>query len=401
MGAEIILIEGWSFSLDDDGEPRIQDIELAMRAGLKKPRNIRQLIERNREYIEINGPLRMRPTVGRISKPNGGYEERKINGFWLNETQAYHVVAKLETPMADRLIPLMARAFTLVRRRELPGGHELASVDLIAQKVAGPILQGQKVILARITEAETNLASRINDIRHKRPLSTPTKRTHTTANVILGGQCQCCGVNPVVDAEGNILDADFDHFFTPWQNKLYETWLICRKVCHADFTARGAHDHKINIFRAYQEKLAALLPSIVTTPPKKVPKVLPGQLPLISTPILVSPEPKSASKPKLRLVSKGNRTSSYSIAGQSGKRIDVPSLDKFNDKERSLILALRGVETMGAAELVQVAFDGDGGADPTSKVRNSLRRPSCAGWVEKVAKGTYRLTDLGRTRSGS
>lgn len=38
-----------------DGEPRALDLDVAARLGMKRPTNIRQLIEKNREELEAFG----------------------------------------------------------------------------------------------------------------------------------------------------------------------------------------------------------------------------------------------------------------------------------------------------------------------------------------------------------
>jgi hypothetical protein len=64
------------------------DLAKAERAGMAQPRNIRQTIEANREELERNGPIYNRTVCVRLSRPNGGYEDREVTEYWLNESQA-------------------------------------------------------------------------------------------------------------------------------------------------------------------------------------------------------------------------------------------------------------------------------------------------------------------------
>ena len=46
--------------------------------------SIRKLIKRIEEEFRRHGYLDMRATVARISKPQGGYEEREVEVYYLN-----------------------------------------------------------------------------------------------------------------------------------------------------------------------------------------------------------------------------------------------------------------------------------------------------------------------------
>lgn len=74
-----------------EGEPRIRDLDLAVRLSFAKSTKIRDLIKRHRASLEAMGPL---PTVERVI--NGG----EATEFYLNRKQAIFITAKSETAEA-------------------------------------------------------------------------------------------------------------------------------------------------------------------------------------------------------------------------------------------------------------------------------------------------------------
>ena len=98
---EEIQFMGWSLArLRREEEPRIPDFIEAERLGYDQARDIRKLIKRNEEEIRRHGHLDMRATVARISKPQGGYEEREVEVYYLNEDQALLVAMLSRTEKA-------------------------------------------------------------------------------------------------------------------------------------------------------------------------------------------------------------------------------------------------------------------------------------------------------------
>lgn len=86
----------WEILKDEGGRPLVRDTDIAERAGLAKPRNIRQTIKANLEALEELGPLR--PRRGRKAIPAGfGTTTREVDEYWLNERQALYLVQLLRT----------------------------------------------------------------------------------------------------------------------------------------------------------------------------------------------------------------------------------------------------------------------------------------------------------------
>lgn len=100
---EEIIFQGWSLArIDGEVEPRIPDFVEAERLDYDQARDIRKLIKRNEEEIRRYGHLEMRATVARIAKVGamGGYEEREVEVYYLNEDQALLVAMFSRTEKA-------------------------------------------------------------------------------------------------------------------------------------------------------------------------------------------------------------------------------------------------------------------------------------------------------------
>lgn len=94
--SELVHVNGWDLIIDDD-EPRVRDIDIAEHAGLARPRDIRKVIERNREELEAHGKLVVRATKARINNVPG---LREVSEYMLNEAQTIAISARLETSQA-------------------------------------------------------------------------------------------------------------------------------------------------------------------------------------------------------------------------------------------------------------------------------------------------------------
>lgn len=75
-------------------EPRVRDVDLAERLGFRRPRKVRELIQRSLSELQRYGVC---PTVGRTSGPRGG---RPTQEYLLNEPQALLVCIKSDAPAA-------------------------------------------------------------------------------------------------------------------------------------------------------------------------------------------------------------------------------------------------------------------------------------------------------------
>lgn len=128
--AQMVTIEGLELAVN--GEPRMRDVDLGTRLGLAAPRNIRQLINRNRPEVERYGVIVERPT--KAENTNGSEvcttavqtppTAKNVGGrpgteYWLNEGQAILVSVLSDAPKAPEVRELVIRVFMLARRGQL------------------------------------------------------------------------------------------------------------------------------------------------------------------------------------------------------------------------------------------------------------------------------------------
>ncbi len=134
--SKAIMVSGrmWNLDITDD-EPRIRDVDLAARAGLKKPRDIRTTIADLRTELESFGPLDVRRDCRRTSMPRGGYRTTETDEYWLTEHQALAVLLQLRTPAARRVRAVVVRVFRAYTRGELRLAAAPASAPTTATRI--------------------------------------------------------------------------------------------------------------------------------------------------------------------------------------------------------------------------------------------------------------------------
>lgn len=120
---EPTVVNGWEV-LEENGSRLVRDIDIAERAGLAKPRNIRATIKANKDALEKFGALQVRPQCGRTRMPQErGVREDQVNEYWLNERQAIRLVQYLRTPaskeMNENVFTSLMDLFDSFRRGEL------------------------------------------------------------------------------------------------------------------------------------------------------------------------------------------------------------------------------------------------------------------------------------------
>ena len=113
--SDLIFYEGGLEFRSEDGEPRIRDIDLAERLGYERLRDIRKLIDRFANEIELRAI---------VAQTSG----RPAAEYWLTEEQALFIIAKSETPKATEILKLVIRAFIAVRRQLARDEQSLKSI---------------------------------------------------------------------------------------------------------------------------------------------------------------------------------------------------------------------------------------------------------------------------------
>ncbi len=113
MSTSLTVFDGWDLDVAAVEEPRVRDVDVAVRGGMKRPRDVRQLIERNRAELEIYGPLEIRGAAPR----NG--PGRLAAEYWLTEEQALALVGFMRTVNAQRVRVALVKLFVAYRRGQL------------------------------------------------------------------------------------------------------------------------------------------------------------------------------------------------------------------------------------------------------------------------------------------
>jgi hypothetical protein len=136
----------------------------------------------------------------------------------------------------------------------------------------------------------------------------------------------------------------------------------------------------------------AVTETVLTPPPVVTPKVKKA---IKKKPVKKTPVKKTAAK-------KATKKKSEPTSGQSGPPIDL-DYEELNARETKVVDVLNGEgggtrEIRTIKELADAAFPSKTKKQANSWVRNQLRRLVCAGWVEKVERGSYRVSKKGRDR---
>ena len=116
------------------------------------------------------------------------------------------------------------------------------------------------------------------------------------------------------------------------------------------------------------------------------------------------PNKAKTKKPNKAKTKKPNKAKTKkATTGQSGPDVEV-LFDDLNEKEQLVLKRLNGKgkgtrEEMKIEDITKVfAKKAKTKAQQNSWVRNSLRRLCCGGWVEKMDRGLYRISENGRRR---
>ncbi|WP_226623093.1 hypothetical protein [Brucella anthropi] len=106
------LIQNTDIALFDD-EPRVLDTDLAAWLGFEHPRQVRELIARNRDELETYGSLSCRTT--NPGKQGG----RPGKAYYLNEGQALVICALSKTNKAAEVRKALIDVFTAYRQGKI------------------------------------------------------------------------------------------------------------------------------------------------------------------------------------------------------------------------------------------------------------------------------------------
>lgn len=110
MKNEIITVDAIT---EIDNEPRVHDIDLAEKLDFSAPRQIRELIARNRDELEAYGGLSCRTT--NPGKQGG----RPSQAYYLNEGQALVICALSRTAKAAAVRKMLIEVFMAYREGKI------------------------------------------------------------------------------------------------------------------------------------------------------------------------------------------------------------------------------------------------------------------------------------------
>jgi hypothetical protein len=141
------------------------------------------------------------------------------------------------------------RAPELVTTPPASGPREPEQLNLRMLQLVESIHAGQQSITAVLKDIKQNLPEQ------RRPLSKRTQQIHL--RVIWArrnGLCPCCQETQVCDENGRVGESEYDHAFSRSQNRVSQTWLVC-KDCNANLRNTDFRSEHRAAFDAYQMAL--------------------------------------------------------------------------------------------------------------------------------------------------
>ncbi len=117
----------------EDGEYRVRDLDLAERLGFERPRDVRKLIERNRDELERYGRC-----ASVAHRPPGGGPI--ATEHWLNEPQAVLICIKADTLRSEDVRQEVITVFIACRHGQIAPASP--NIELILAEQLSPIKNG-------------------------------------------------------------------------------------------------------------------------------------------------------------------------------------------------------------------------------------------------------------------
>lgn len=116
---EVVDVMGWQLSVfDEEDDPLIRDVDLAVRLGYERPRDIRQLIDRLIKAGNLK-EIKMRGAVQRIEIRPDVFREEIVNEYWLTQKQALKVIMRSDADLADAIQDEVIDVYVAYRQERL------------------------------------------------------------------------------------------------------------------------------------------------------------------------------------------------------------------------------------------------------------------------------------------
>ena len=116
--------------------------------------------------------------------------------------------------------------------------------------IAAAVTQALEPHIERLEIKLGAVEARISAFVPRRTITESTRKRHKEVVAQLGRRCPCCGTSEVLSVFGEVVNAEYDHFYSRERRNFEETWLIC-KPCHLTMTDRTPH---VAAFQAYQSR---------------------------------------------------------------------------------------------------------------------------------------------------
>jgi hypothetical protein len=115
-------------------------------------------------------------------------------------------------------------------------------------------------VIERLDRIERRVDTLEQRLPHRRrEIARMTRLRLADVTLALGGRCPCCGRVDVVNADGDVAEAEFDHFYSNQLPTEEHCWLIC-VGCHGLLTSgKLSRDDAAIHFRSFQMRRTALV----------------------------------------------------------------------------------------------------------------------------------------------
>lgn len=202
----------------EDGEPRWRDIDLGEWLGLRRHRDIRDVIKTNSEELEEYGHLRFR--TANKSKPGPNATE-----YWLTFDQSLVICQLSQTRNGREVRRVLIKVFKYVMNGSLATAPRMAlrAIDVAAESIIRPLM----VRLDRVECKQEDLDRKLYDSERGKFSKRSRDVFMIVVQMFYEGVCPCCSDMRII-ADGRLVVAETDHFYGKRKSRVDQGWLTCR-----------------------------------------------------------------------------------------------------------------------------------------------------------------------------
>ena len=253
MNLAVEVVES-AYRPSEDGIRRWRDLDIAEWLGLQQIRDIRAVIERNREELERHGGLRFE-TANPSDK--GG---RPGTEYWLTFEQAMVICTLSRTPRAEDVRTIMIQVFGKVARGEIAKAPRMENhkLERFAAEIVAPILEHQKNAKGLLVNIGLDVKRIHKHLITNKRRAIKASDKHVAICVLCqfhDGYCPSCRQVRIAQDNQPIAGCVFDHYFGPNNNALEQMWPICAE-CNREFESdAGLRSVRHERFHVFQENV--------------------------------------------------------------------------------------------------------------------------------------------------